>query len=137
ELLDDDAVRERPQRAELKRLLVSWNARATADSTGYRLVRTYRNETEAAVWRMLLGSLNLDAPGAPPPAQFEGALWELVTQRPPHLLAAAYADWRVFLLEQVDATIAGCPQLDRCTWGAQHPVLVRHPMSGALPALAS
>jgi len=172
QLLDDEALRDHPQRVELKRLVMSWNARATPDSVGYRLVHAYRSQTESAVWHMLLDGLEVDIPGVPAPAQFEGALWELVTQQPPHLLAANFANWREFLLDQVDDTIfsltgardlnvssaavvsgavqvsAGaatgaapgrsppCPQLERCTWGARHAVLLRHPMSGGLPLLA-
>ena len=137
-LLDDAALREHPQRAELKRLIDGWNARATPDSVGYRLVRAYRNQTESAVWHMLLAGMDVDAPDAPPPSQFEGALWEMVTQRPAHLMNATYPDWRAFLLAQVDETISGlqCSQLDRCTWGSSHPVRVRHPMADSLPLLA-
>jgi penicillin amidase len=137
-LLDDAAVRDHPQRAQLKSLVTGWNARATTDAVGYRLVRAYRNQTESAVWHMLLAGVDVDAPDAPPPAQFEGALWELVTQRPPHLMNASYPDWRAFLLAQVDETVSGleCPQLDRCTWGSFHPVRVRHPMAAGLPLIA-
>ena len=138
QLLDDDAVREHPQRAQLKSLVAGWNARATTDAVGYRLVRAYRDRTESAVWHMLLSGIDVDAPDASPPAQFEGALWELVTQRPPHLMNASYPDWRAFLLAQVDETVSGleCQPLDRCTWGSFHPVRVRHPMAGGLPLAA-
>ena len=64
-----------------------------------------------------------------------------MTQRPPHLLSAVYPDWRVFLLAQVDATIAdaqrACGKMSVCTWGKREPVRVRHPLSRALPFLSS
>jgi penicillin amidase len=136
-LLDDEAVRGHPERVELKKLVSGWSGRATPDSVGYRLVRTFRNQTEATAWQMLLVGLDVDAPNAPPPAQFEGALWELVTQQPPHLLASNFDSWRTFLLAQVDETLSNldCSQLDRCTWGSYHPVRVRHPMAGSVPLL--
>jgi penicillin amidase len=139
QLLDDATVRDHPRRAELKKLVTGWNARATPDSVGYRLVRTFRNQTEASVWRMLLQGLDVDALDAPPPAQFEGPLWELVTQRPMHLLSAGHDNWQAFLLEQVDlvASESTCPRLDRCTWGELHPVHIRHPMAGSIPLLGS
>ncbi|MEJ0037412.1 MAG: penicillin acylase family protein [Gammaproteobacteria bacterium] len=139
QLLDDVSVRDHPRRAELKKLLNEWNARATPDSVGYRLVRTFRDQTERSVWRMLLGGLDVDALDAPPPSQFEGALWELVTQRPAHLLSAGHDNWKTFLLEQVDQSVSEnvCPQLERCTWGSLHPVRVRHPMAGSIPILGS
>jgi penicillin amidase len=139
QLLDDATVRDHPRREELKKLVTEWNARATPDAVGYRFVRTFRDQTERSVWRMLLVGLDVDAPDASPPAQFEGALWELVTQRPAHLLSAGHDNWKSFLLEQVDQVVSEsvCPQLDRCTWGALHPVRVRHPMAGSIPVLGS
>jgi penicillin amidase len=139
QLLDDASLRDRPRRAELKKLVTEWNARATPDAVGYRLVRTFRDQTEISVWRMLLAGMDVDAPDAPPPPQFEGALWELVTQRPAHLLSAGHDNWKSFLLEQVDQTASEnvCPRLDRCTWGDLHPVRVRHPMSGSIPLFGS
>jgi penicillin amidase len=139
-LLDDQALQNHPQRAELKRILNDWRARASADSVGYRLVRAYHSQTERATWNVFLQALQIDAADAPPPAQFEGALWELVTQQPMHLLAANFDTWRDFLLAQADATLAdlkdACPQLDRCTWGQRRPVSIRHPLSRALPFAA-
>jgi penicillin amidase len=137
-LLDDSALQGHPQRAQLKRIVTDWRPRASADSVGYRLVRAYRSHAERAVWEMLLrGALDIDASDAPPPPQFEGALWELVSAQPLHLLAANYPSWREFLLAQADATLADlatkCPQLERCTWGSRNRVRVRHPLSGSLP----
>jgi penicillin G amidase len=39
--LDADAVRDHPQRAEFRRLLLAWNGRADDDAVGYRLVRAF------------------------------------------------------------------------------------------------
>ena len=139
QLLDDATVRDHPRREELKKLVTEWSARATPDAVGYRFVRTFRDQTERSVWRMLLVGLDVDAPDAPPPAQFEGALWELVTQRPAHLLSAGHDNWKSFLLEQVDQVVSEsvCSDLARCTWGELHPVRVRHPMAGSIPVLGS
>ncbi len=139
--LTDEAVTGFPQRAEFKRLISGWNARATPDSVGYRLVRAYHTQVQGAVWSMLLEGLQIDAPDAQAPSQFEGAVWELVTQQPAHLLASRYPDWRAFLLQQVDNTIeslgqSGCSSLATCTWATGHTVRVRHPMSGGLPLFA-
>lgn len=137
ELLDEAALRERPERADLKNLVVQWNARATPDSASYRVVWTFRTLTERAVWDMFLQALGIAPEGARPPPQFEGPLWRLVTERPPHLLSGPFESWREFLLERIDATAselrASCGELAACTWGARNPVHVRHPLSSALP----
>jgi len=148
--LDNDAVRNSPQRAELKKLVTGWNARATTDSVGYRLVRAYHTQVESAAWNMVLEGIHWDGAVPPPPAQFEGALWEMVSQQPLHLLAKRFPDWHTFLLEQADNTIktltdsssstgarAACSSLAACTWQTHNPVRVRHPMSAGLPLFAS
>jgi len=140
-LLDAKALEGHPQRAEFRALIEHWNAQASVDSVGYRLVRAYHDRTEQAVWEMLLAALHItgDA-GNWPPAQLEGPLWRLLTDQPLHLLAKDYADWPEFLRAQVDATITelapACPQLARCTWGARKVVHIGHPLSRALPWLA-
>ena len=136
-LLDDQAVRDAPQRAQLKKLVTEWNARATTDSVGYRLVRAYRTQVESAAWNMVLEGVGWSGPVPPPPAQFEGALWEMVSQQPMHLLASHFANWRSFLLAQADEAIDTCPSFENCTWGAHNPVRVKHPMSAGLPLFAS
>ncbi|HYC10947.1 MAG TPA: penicillin acylase family protein [Steroidobacteraceae bacterium] len=140
-LLDARSIRDHPRREEFRRLIEQWDARASVDAVGYRLVRAYHDRTQQAVWDMLLEALQVPASeGSWPPDQFEGALWQLVTTQPLHLLAQTYPGWPEFLRAQVDTTIAeldtSCPQLSRCTWGMRNVVRVRHPLSRALPWLA-
>ena len=140
-VLDAQSVRGHPQRAQFRQLVEHWNAAASVDAVGYRLVRAYHDRTQRAVWDMLLAALRIEADDEAPPEQFEGPLWQLVTTQPLHLLSSAYAAWPDFLRAQVDATIAelasSCPQLARCTWGARNVVRIRHPLSRALPWLAA
>jgi penicillin amidase len=140
-ILDEQNLQGQPQRAEFRRLIADWNARASTDSVGYRLVRAYHEHVQAAVWDSILAALALPADEESwAPAQFEGPLWELVTAQPLHMLAQPYASWDEFLRAQVDATLVDlahrCPQLTRCTWGARNTVRIRHPLSAALPGLS-
>ncbi len=135
-VLDTEALRARPQRAEFRRLIAAWNARASVDSVGYRLVRAYHDQTQQAVWAMILGALRLAVvEERAPPAQFEEPLWQLLTAQPPHMLSSSYTSWPQFLRAQVDATLEtlgkSCPELPRCTWGAHAVVRIRHPLSRA------
>ena len=138
-LLDRQALLERPTRAQFRTLIANWNARASVDSVGYRLVRAYHDETERSVWQMILKRLGMDAE-ASVPARFEQALWDLVSMRPRQELAANFGSWREFLLAAVDATITDltgqCAELAHCTWGRHDVVKIRHPLSGALPFMA-
>jgi penicillin G amidase len=141
DLLDAGAVANQPRRAQFKQLITGWNARASADSVGYRLVRAYHERLGLSVWKMMLAALRI-APDEEieAPSQFEPALWRLVNERPMHMLDARYGDWRQFLLAQLDSTLAQlqetCPELARCTWGARKPVRIRHPLSRSLPLLS-
>jgi penicillin G amidase len=140
-LIDEDSVRGQPRRAEFKRLLANWNARASVDSVGYRLVRDYHERTQQAVWEMIVGALKVPPEdGSPIPMQFEEPLWRLVNEQPMHMLAAEYPSWREFLLAQLDASIAeldqSCGQLARCTWGSRRVVHIQHPISRGMPFLS-
>jgi penicillin amidase len=143
ELLDPESLRGHPERAEFRKLVESWDARADVDSVGYRLVRGYRAYTEQAVWRMIARALRIPEEDSPIlPSQFEVPLWQLIHAQPLHMLAADYPSWRDFLLAQLDATLAdlehncGAAGLSHCTWGTRKVVHIRHPISRGLPILS-
>jgi penicillin amidase len=140
-LIDDARARQHPQRAEFRRLVEAWDARAGVDSVGYRLVHSFRDHARDAAWNTVIAALGVPPDyDVGPPAQFESPLWQMVSRQPEHLLAREYADWPAFLGAQLDATIADllreCPALAKCTWGKRNLVRVRHPLARALPALA-
>ena len=142
-LIDEDSVRGHPKRAELRKLVETWKARADVDSVGYRLVRAYRTSTEDAVWQMIATALEIPADDSPLlPSQFEVPLWQLIHEQPMHMLAANYPSWRDFLLAQLDNTISdldkNCGQagLEHCTWGTRKIVHIQHPIARGLPFLS-
>jgi penicillin amidase len=140
-LLDEDAVKSNPARRQLRELLTPWDGHASPSSVNYRIVRTYREHTERAVWEMLLHALDIPRDdNALVPPRFEEALWQLVNEQPLHMLAPDYHSWRELLLAQADATVTelrkDCGNLERCTWGHGRAVKIRHPLSGALPFLS-
>jgi penicillin amidase len=138
-VLDEDALRNHPSRAELRLIVAQWDARASVDSVGYRLVKAFHDRLERAVWQMMLEALAIDASEFAPSRRFAATVWRLVSEQPVHLLAPEYSDWRTFQLQQVDATLAelaaSCPRLARCRWGDVNRSSVRHPLSRALPVL--
>lgn len=139
ELLDEDAVKGRPLRAEARKYLEDWSARAAAEDVGYRLVRAMRLQIRQDVFGTLTAAARIKYPGTKfsPSAQFEGPLWQLVTRRPAHMLDPRYASWEDSLLASVDAAIQEllqeCGALSQCTWGAQNTLSMRHPLSQAVP----
>jgi penicillin G amidase len=140
-VLDPASLKDHPRRAEFRHSVEDWQPSASVDSVGYRMVRAYHDRTLSAVWHMLLDALQVpEDEDNWAPAQFEGPLWQLITDKPLHLLARRYGSWDDFLRAQLDATLteldSSCPQLARCTWGSRNVVRVRHPLSSALPLLA-
>ena len=137
--LSPEAVKGHPERAELRRLVeTTWTGRASVDSAAYRAVRAFRNFAMEEVFTPLSGQA-----GRPPEEifgptfQFEGPLWRILTERPPHLLDPKYKSWDEKLLAAVDQQIGyygerGGALADR-TWGERNTTRIGHPLSRAVP----
>jgi penicillin amidase len=141
ELLSDAAELDASIYSEARALVEQWSGRASVDDVGYRLVRAYRAQVQSRVFESLTASVPLlNGHRFEPAAQFEGALWQLVTQRPEHLLDPRYASWQQALVDDfkrtVDEMLQTCPRLEECTWGERNRLAMKHPLSGAMPQLA-
>jgi penicillin amidase len=142
--LNDDAVAGNAQRATYLELVADWIPRATADSTGYRLVRGFRLAVRDRVFNMLMQPVRAYYGDDIPlriSNQFEAPLWTVLTERPPHLLSADYSSWDDLLLQAIDAEIEYLSEnfsggLAERTWGERNTAAVRHPLSRALPFLS-
>ncbi|MEQ8207111.1 MAG: penicillin acylase family protein, partial [Woeseia sp.] len=139
-VLDDSAVRGKPQRAQYRELVANWIPRASVDSVGYRLVRAFRDEVHGQVFEMLMTPVRARYPhevSLRPSRQFEAPLWALVSEQPPHLLTANFASWDDFLLMTLDSVIDKLEVLPgglaKRTWGERNTAAISHPLSGALP----
>jgi penicillin amidase len=122
-------------------VLAAWSGHAAPDDPAFRLVNLFREQVEARAFFMLIAPARAKVPEFKfiIPSSFEGPLWRLLQQRPPHLLAPRYPDWDAFLLQALTASErlpAGCAALVSCTWGRVNAVRVTHPLSSALPWLA-
>jgi penicillin G amidase len=141
EVLDERALRDQPLRAEARTLIEDWSGRAMAEDVGYRIVRTMRLQIRNDVFDSLTASARAKYSETKflPSAQFEAPLWQLVTERPMHLLDPRYPRWEDALLASIDRALSElqeeCPELKRCTWGAQNTLAMRHPLSHAVPLI--
>jgi penicillin amidase len=143
-LREIDASTADPGLAEYRRLVDGWIPRATPDSVGYRLVRTFRLEVQARLFHALMHSARNEY-GEDVELrisnQFEGPLWELVSQQPEHLLPGQYGNWQDLFIDAVQASIEHFElnfgdSLAERTWGERNTVAIRHMLSGAVPLLA-
>ena len=142
-VLDAEAQRGQPQRAEFARLLQqSWNGHASVASSGYRLARGFM----WAVYDQCYGGANaqLARLDARADMQAASARWPTVLERlldeqPRAWLPASHASWRALQLAAVDRLIAqltadGTP-LAAATWGQRNTAAIVHPITTALPLL--
>jgi penicillin amidase len=141
EHLDAAAAAESPARAAIRASLAEWNARASADSTGYRHARLLRDRLSRAVWHAVLGALNMPTEGMVEPRMFDESLWQVMRAQSENFLPQPHATWRDFVLAEVDAYASEiapqCADLAKCAWGDANAVQVRHPLTRALPQLSS
>lgn len=141
-LLDVLAGDADPRRAELRRIVeADWTGRASIDSAGFRMVRTFRLYLAEGV----LGAITAECSEADErfslwnEGQWEGPLWRIVQERPPHLLEPGFDGWDARFLATVDRVIeyfapeAGARLATR-TWGQRNTASIRHPLSAALPS---
>jgi penicillin amidase len=145
-VLTPDGVAQDPRRAEARRLIEAWGGHASIDSVGYRIVRAFRESVRGLVLDPLLAPARardekLLPPGTAPNPRWEGPVWALVTERPPHLLDPRFPSWDALLLAALDESVLeltrdGRPLAAR-TWGERNTTLIRHPLSRAVPWLGS
>ncbi len=145
ETLGDDAVAGHPRRALFRDLVRDrWTGRASTGSQAYRLVRAFRRE----IFERVYGRLMAPCKAADERfeihhfGQWEDSLWRLVTERPAHLLGAGETGWEAELLGAVDAVVDSLadevgPDAELWTWGRRNTLRMRHPLSRAVPQLAS
>lgn len=137
QLLDEKALAGQPARMQARERIEKWSGRASADDLGYPIVRAFRQQVRRDVFDSLTAEARLKYPDAKfePSAQFEGALWQLVTQRPLHMLDPRFPTWEDSLLAAFDLSIVALAEdcSEPCTWGKLNTLQMRHPLSDALP----
>ena len=143
EVLDDDTIAGDAELSEYRRLVEGWEPRAVPSSVGYRLVRGFRLEVRSRVFFGLMGPVRAAFDEVDPliANQFEGPLWQLVRDRPPHLLPGDYDDWNALLVAAVRANIDHLQSrypgpLSERTWGEFNTAVIRHPLTRVLPLLS-
>ena len=118
-----------------------WEGRAAPDSVSYRLARDWRFAVVERIKRGLMApamaTLGKDfvMPDLP---QIEGVAWQLVSQRPAHLLPRKYASWDALFLdaaESVTDDLESRGPLAERTWGERNTAAICHPLAKALPSL--
>ncbi|HKE49184.1 MAG TPA: penicillin acylase family protein [Rhodanobacteraceae bacterium] len=127
------------QHEALSKALAEWSGHASIDSVGYRVVKAWRGEVVDAVLDAFAAKVRMKFPDFAMPylAQGEHAVWQLLRERPAHLLPPGYADWDAFLIACADRAAANLDKqpggIAARTWGERNTMRIAHPLSSALP----
>jgi penicillin amidase len=119
----------------------TWEGRAAPEAVSYRIVRAWRLAVLERIKAGLLAPAEAklgDRFVVPDLPQLEGVAWELVSQRPPHLLPRKYDSWDALLREaavEVVAELEVSGPLAQRTWGEENTATICHPLARALPHL--
>ena len=139
-LLLDELASASGTRAEFRNLIdKQWTGRASPGSVGYRLVKEFRT----LFVRRVMTSLTEPAKAVDPDFDYtrllrgEGPVWQIISERPMHLLDPKYKNWNDAIVDAVDEVIdqltrGGNTLADR-TWGEANTAEIRHPLAGAIP----
>ncbi len=141
--LTSDAVAERPDRQSLRDAVEHWGGKASVDSVGFRAVRAFRRRLYSQLCDVLGNPCKQvdDDFSLGRYERVEGAVWRLVSEQPEHMIDPRYENWNDLLLAAADDVIAEAKQdgggLASFTWGQYNTTKIQHPLSLAVPALAS
>lgn len=125
----------------------NWGGRATPDSIGYRLVRSFRHQVIASIYDSYMAAMPVIAtPQAGSGArrlatpQADEPSWRLISERPGHLVPPGFNTWD----EVIEAALAKLlleikteadGKLHAFTWGAFSHTAIKHALASAVPAL--
>jgi len=137
-VITPDAVANHKDRAKLRAAAESWEGRASIDSVSYRLVAGFRSHVVERVLPIVFEPCYDAYPNFNYRRfHYEPALWEMVNQKPPHLLGQEYGAWDDLLLAAVDDVIkdidAEHVSIARATWGSHNIAQIHHPLSRFFP----
>ncbi|MGN6480522.1 penicillin acylase family protein [Luteibacter sp.] len=123
----------------LRQATARWTGHAAIDSVDYRVVRTFREHVHTLVLAPFAARATKRFPDFtwPRATTAEGAVWQMLVQRPPNLLDTTWACGDALLeaaARQTAQELASGPGgIAARTWGEQNTSHIEHALSGALP----
>ncbi len=138
EVLTDEAVAKKKERAVLRDAVRTWNGHASPDSAAYRLVRAFRSHAAERTFKPFFERAEESyARFSWRRLQYEDALWQLVHDKPVRMLNPAHQTWDALLLAAADDVLADVDKAGvtpaKFTWGRFNTLKMQHPFSRFLP----
>ena len=140
EVLTDEAVAKKKERAELREAVRAWGGRATPDSAAYRIVRAFRGHTADRAFKPFFArAKEYHERFSWRKFHYEDALWRLIHEKPVQLLDPAHNSWDSLLLAAADDVLANIDKAGvtpaNFTWGRSNVLKMQHPFGRFLPGL--
>lgn len=131
------------QRAAARELLrKSWSGRASVDSVGYRIARSYMWSLYELLYggaSAEMGKLAEKADMAAATSRWPVVVARLLDEQPAGWLPPQYASWKDLQLAAIDRAVAALTRdgkpLASATWGERNTQDIAHPIASAAPAL--
>jgi penicillin amidase len=141
ETLTPAAVAQKKSRAELRAAAEKSEGRASIEAVSYRLVREFRAAVHARIFSPVFAPCVEAYPEfSRRELQLEGACWQILREKPLHLLESKFTSWDDLLLAAVDDTITALEKAGtspaRSTWGERNRLQMKHPFVRSYPWLA-
>ncbi len=138
---------DQPRFAELVPQVENWGGRATPDSIGYRLVRSFRQQLISSIYGGYMATMPIIATplAKPGPIRFatpqaDEPAWRLISEKPDRLVPPGFKSWDEVtdaalakLRSEIETEAGG--KLNAFTWGAFSHAGIKHALTLALPAL--
>ena len=142
EILTEDALKQKPERAKLREVVQRWNGHASVDSAAYRIVKDFRGYvTERAFAPFAEKAASRYAAFSYSAFAYEDALWQLVHEQPARLLNPEHTTWNSLLLAAADDVLGAAKGAGvspaNFTWGRRNTLAMQHPFSRFLPGLVA
>jgi len=137
-------IENNPLWSEVKDILTEEKVlRASVDSVAYRIVRNFRLNIRDDLFNEFnqkLTSLDSSYSFHSIRHQIETPLWQLINEKPDNLLLPFASNWQAFFQETLTKTLDKMTQgqsLAKATWGQQNTSTIAHPLSKAVPFIAT
>lgn len=118
--------------------LGDWNGEASPDSVAYRIVRAFRFAVTRAVLQGFTAQIRQQDSAfiMPRLSQTEWIVWQLIENKPTHLLSAPFKSWNELLVQSAQQIANDMLQHNNTvtrSWGDINTARIRHPLSAKLP----
>lgn len=123
----------------MQQALQDWDGHASPQSVAYRIVRSFRYAVMEHILNAFAAIIQRQHPQFELPrlSQVEHAVWQLIQQRPPHLLPPDDANWDEMLAARAQAVVEQLQVqpggIAVRNWGEKNTAAIQHPLSRALP----